>query len=109
MVLTNLLISLHGDSQLKLAVQTLKHLESKQNGPVLRDFQNAEQALSPALLEAVHRKPDDGRTTQRAMVELLSSMIKVVKPAATAVAWLSSEVSRCTLFLVTDADGGSSV
>ncbi|WWD20373.1 hypothetical protein CI109_104849 [Kwoniella shandongensis] len=94
MVLTKLITSLQGDLQLNLAVKALEHLRLKQNGPVLRDIQIAEQAPSPALLEAIHRKADDGRTTQRAVVELLSSLVRVVKPATTNVTWLSSDATN---------------
>ncbi|KAK8849743.1 hypothetical protein IAR55_005078 [Kwoniella newhampshirensis] len=93
MVLTTLIVSVHGEIQLSLAVQVLAYLETKQSGPAMRDIHNTEQTPSPALLEAVHRKPDEARTTQRAMVELLSAMSKVVKPSAINVTWLSSETT----------------
>nr|XP_019043454.1 hypothetical protein I302_08031 [Kwoniella bestiolae CBS 10118]OCF22384.1 hypothetical protein I302_08031 [Kwoniella bestiolae CBS 10118] len=89
LVLAQLIVTLKGDQQVSVAYRTLQHIKPRQNVS-LRDIDNAEDHLSTPFIDAAYKKPQEARTTQRAVLSLLAAMNKIWRPT-THLTWLQGE------------------
>ncbi|WVQ84520.1 hypothetical protein IAT38_006674 [Cryptococcus sp. DSM 104549] len=96
LVLHTLILTLRGDKQLTTALAVLSHLAERQEGAAMRDVKVGNEQVGGEYLEAVYKRPGEGRTTHRAVVGLLAAMVKVGKPEGEKVVWLSDEASNET-------------
>ncbi|WVR07984.1 hypothetical protein IAU60_005027 [Kwoniella sp. DSM 27419] len=94
LVLAQLIITLHGEKQLSLAVRILKHVQTPLATVSLRNIDHAEDVASSNYLNAVYAKAEEARTTQIAAVSLFASLAKVARPVDSNVTWLSGDESE---------------
>ncbi|WVQ74325.1 U3 small nucleolar RNA-associated protein 10 [Cryptococcus sp. DSM 104548] len=90
MILQTLIVTLRGPRQLSTASAVLVSLAPRLAGSSLRDIKHAGEHVGTEYLEGVYKRPEEGRTTLRAVVSLIASVAKVVKPEEQIV-WLASE------------------
>ncbi|EAL19068.1 hypothetical protein CNBH1700 [Cryptococcus deneoformans B-3501A] len=90
LILHSLVLTLRGPRQLSTSLSILKYLSPRLTGHSLRDLKHADENVNTEYMESVYKKPEETRTTLRAIVSILAAMGKVIKPIGQIV-WLSGE------------------
>ncbi|TYJ57970.1 U3 small nucleolar RNA-associated protein 10 [Cryptococcus floricola] len=90
MILQTLIVTFRGPRQLSTASAVLVNHAPRLAGHSLRDIKHASEHVGTEYLEGVYKRPEEGRTTLRAVVSILASASKIVKPEEQII-WLASE------------------
>lgn len=89
LVIGRLLETLQGAQATALGVAVLATIDRSLRNSNMRDIDDSENPLSPALLRAFYSKPDDSRTASRALVSLMAAFCKIGKSADASTNWFA--------------------